>query len=72
MDVRIFTPRILDGISITEYKGVVIFRNVRAINIIRDFFTSFRDIFGAKSKSLLMASARGTAVVISQQPNQAQ
>ena len=108
MDVQLFTTPILDGITITEYKGVVISRNVRAINIIRDFFTSFRDIFGgrsgsyqdvmremqdeviaelkaeaqrlganaivgftidydnvgAKSKSLLMASARGTAVVI--------
>jgi len=108
MDVKIFTTPILDGICIREYKGIVIARNVRAINIVRDFFTSFRDIFGgrsgsyqevmkemevevidelkqeaamlganaivgfsidydnvgAKSKSLLMASARGTAVVI--------
>ena len=108
MDVQIFTTPILDGITIKEYKGIVITRNVRALNIIRDFFTSFRDIFGgrsgsyqdvmrdmqdeviaelraearrlganaivgftidydnvgAKSKSLLMASARGTAVVI--------
>jgi uncharacterized protein YbjQ (UPF0145 family) len=83
-------------------------RNVRAVNIIRDFFTSFRDVFGgrsqsyqevmrmmqedvvaeakaealrlganaivgfnldydnigSKNKSLLMASAKGTAVVI--------
>jgi uncharacterized protein YbjQ (UPF0145 family) len=86
----------------------VIARNVRAVNVIRDFFTSFRDIFGgrsesyqevmklmqedviievraeaaglgvnaivgfsldydnigSKNKSLLMASAKGTAVVI--------
>ena len=107
-DIRIFTTPILDGIRIKEYKGLVIVRNVRAINIIRDFFTMFRDIFGgrsgayqdvmrsmqedviaeakeearmqganaivgfsldydnvgAKSKSLLMASAKGTAVVI--------
>jgi uncharacterized protein YbjQ (UPF0145 family) len=107
-DIRIFTTPILDGIKIKEYKGLVIVRNVRAINIIRDFFTMFRDIFGgrsgayqdvmrsmqddviaeakeearrqganaivgfsldydnvgAKSKSLLMASAKGTAVVI--------
>ena len=106
--VRIFTTPILDGIKITEYKGIVIARNVRAVNIIRDFFTSFRDIFGgrsasyqdvmremqndviaelredaarlganaivgftldydnigSKNKSLLMASAKGTAVVI--------
>ena len=107
-DIRIFTTPILDGIKIKEYKGFVIARNVRAVNIIRDFFTSFRDIFGgrsesyqevmrmmqedviaearaeatrlganaiigfnldydnigSKNKSLLMASAKGTAVVI--------
>ncbi len=107
-DVQIFTTPILDGIKIKEYTGIVIVRNVRAINIIRDFFTSFRDIFGgrsgsfqevmramqddviaeakeearklganaivafrldydnigSKNKSLLMASAKGTAVVI--------
>jgi len=107
-DVQIFTTPILDGIKIKEYKGIVITRNVRAVNIIRDFFTKFRDIFGgrsasyqdvmkamqddviaeakeearklganaivgfsldydnvgSKNKSLLMASAKGTAVVI--------
>jgi len=107
-DIRIFTTPILDGIRIKEYNGVVIARNVRAINIIRDFFTIFRDFFGgrsesyqevmrsmqqdviaevkeearklganaivgfsldyenigSKNKSLLMASARGTAVFI--------
>ncbi len=107
-DVQIFTTPILDGIKIKEYKGVVIARNVRAINIVRDFLTNFRDIFGgrsgsyqevmksmqddviaeakdearklganaivgfaldydnigSKNKSLLMASAKGTAVVI--------
>lgn len=107
-DVQIFTTPILDGIKIREYKGMIIVRNVRAVNIIRDFFTSFRDIFGgrsgsyqevmksmqddviaeareearklganaivgfaldydnvgAKNKSLLMASAKGTAVII--------
>jgi len=107
-DIQIFTTPILDGIKIKEYKGVVIARNVRVINIVRDIFTSFRDIFGGRSgsyqevmkamqdeviaeakqeakklganalvgfaldydnigskrKSLLMASAKGTAVVI--------
>ena len=107
-DIRIFTTPILDGIKIKEYKGFVIVRNVRAVNILRDFFTSFRDVFGgrsdsyqevmrlmqndviaeakqeairlganaivgfnldydnvgSKNKSLLMASAKGTAVVI--------
>ena len=106
--IRIFTTPILDGIRIKEYKDLVVVRNVRAINIIRDFFTIFRDIFGGRSgayqevmksmqddviaeakeeairlganaivgfsldydnvgskrKSLLMASAKGTAVVI--------
>ncbi len=50
-DVKIFTTPILDGIRIKEYKGIVIVRNVRAVNIIRDFFTSFRDIFGGRSGS---------------------
>jgi uncharacterized protein YbjQ (UPF0145 family) len=107
-DVQIFTTPILDGIKIRQYKRIVIVRNVRAVNVIRDIFTSFRDIFGgrsasyqevmrmmqddviaearneaarlganaivgfsldydnigSKNKSLLMASAKGTAVVI--------
>jgi uncharacterized protein YbjQ (UPF0145 family) len=107
-DIQVFTTPILDGIKSKEYKGFVIARNVRAINIVRDFFTSFRDIIGGRSqsyqevmeamqaeviaeakqeakklganaivgfsldydnigskrKSLLMASAKGTAVVI--------
>ena len=107
-DVQIFTTPILDGIKIKEYRGIVIARNVRAINIVRDFLTSFRDIIGGRSgsyqevmksmqaevvaeakaeakklganaivgfsldydnigskrKSLLMASAKGTAVII--------
>jgi len=50
-DVQIFTTPILDGIKIKEYKGIVIVRNVRAVNIIRDFFTAFRDIFGGRSES---------------------
>ncbi|MHC4486970.1 MAG: YbjQ family protein [Planctomycetota bacterium] len=50
-DVQIFTTPILDGIKIKEYKGIVITRNVRAINIVRDFLTSFRDIFGGCSGS---------------------
>ena len=107
-DVQIFTTPILDGIKIREYRGIVIARNVRAINIVRDIFTKFRDIvggrsgayqevmkqmqddviaeakqearrlganaivgfsldydnIGAKGKSLLMASAKGTAVIV--------
>jgi uncharacterized protein YbjQ (UPF0145 family) len=107
-EIQIFTTPILDGIKIRQYKGIVFVRNVRAVNVVRDFFTSFRDIFGgrsesyqevmrmmqddviaeardeaaklganaivgfsldydnigSKNKSLLMASAKGTAVVI--------
>ena len=50
-DVQIFTTPILDGIKIRQYKGIVIVRNVRAVNVVRDFFTSFRDIFGGRSQS---------------------
>ena len=49
--VRVFTTPILDGIRIVEYKGLVTARNVRAVNILRDFFTGFRDIFGGRSES---------------------
>jgi len=49
--IRIFTTPILDGIRIKEYKDIVIVRNVRAVNIIRDLFTSVRDIFGGRSAS---------------------
>jgi len=43
------TTPLLDGVEIQEYLGPVVVRNVRAVNIIRDFFTSFRDIFGGRS-----------------------
>ncbi len=106
--VEILTVPIVEGRHIMQYKGLVTAKNVRAVNIIRDFLTSFRDIFGgrsgayqevmddmmqeviqeisseaermganaiigfqldfenigAKNKSLIMAVARGTAVVI--------
>lgn len=48
---QIFTAPILEGYRIAEYKGLVTARNVRAVNIVRDFFTSFRDIFGGRSGS---------------------
>ena len=50
-EVRIFTSPILDGIKIAEYKGLVTAKNVRAINLFRDFFTGFRDVFGGRSGS---------------------
>jgi len=46
-----FTTPILDGYRIAEYKGLVTARNVRAMNIVRDIFTSFRDFFGGRSGS---------------------
>ncbi len=50
-EVRIFTTPVLDGLKIAEYKGLVTAKNVRAVNIFRDFFTAFRDIFGGRSQS---------------------
>ena len=104
----ITTTHTLQDKKIIEYKGIISAKNVRGINIIRDFLTSFRDFFGgrsgsyqdvmsameqeilgeleqqatsmganaiigvtidfdnvgAKNKSLLMAYAKGTAIVI--------
>ena len=50
-EVRIFTSPVLDGIKIAEYKGWVTAKNVRAINLFRDFFTGFRDVVGGRSQS---------------------
>ena len=103
-EVKIFTTPILDGINIKEYKGIVVVRNVSAINVVKDLMTRVRDFVGGRSGSyqdqmkqmendviaeakreaqkmganaivdfkldfdsidtLLMASAKGTAVVI--------
>ena len=63
-DVRIFTTPILDGVRILEYRGLVTARNVSAVNIVRDFFTSFRDIFGGRSGSYqeIMTSMQNEAI----------
>jgi uncharacterized protein YbjQ (UPF0145 family) len=45
------TAPILDGVEIVEYCGPVVVRNIRAVNVIRDFMTSFRDVFGGRSGS---------------------
>ena len=50
-EVRVFTTPLLDGLKIVEYKGLVTAKNARSINIFRDFFTAFRDIFGGRSQS---------------------
>lgn len=48
---RIFTAPILQDVRIHSYRGYITARNVRAVNFVRDFFTSFRDIFGGRSES---------------------
>jgi len=47
----IVTTPILDGVEIEEYLGPVVVRTIRAVNVIRDLLTSFRDIFGGRSGS---------------------
>ena len=49
--MEILTTPIVEGRRISEYKGLVVAKNVRAVNVIRDFFTSFRDFFGGRSVS---------------------
>ena len=50
-EIPILTTPIIEGVNITEYKGLVTSRNVRAVNVIRDIFTAFRDFFGGRSSS---------------------
>lgn len=47
----IYTTPVLQNVKVLEYRGLVTAKNVRAVNIIRDLFTSFRDIFGGRSES---------------------
>ncbi|MFA6815174.1 MAG: YbjQ family protein [Lentisphaeria bacterium] len=47
----ILTTPLIEGYKIIEYKGLVTAKNVRAVNAVRDFMTSFRDIFGGRSAS---------------------
>ena len=49
--MEILTTPIVEGRRISEYKGLVMAKNVRAMNIIRDFLTGFRDFFGGRSGS---------------------
>ena len=49
--MEILTTPIVEGRRIVEYKGLVTAINVRAINVLRDFLTAFRDIFGGRSGS---------------------
>ncbi len=50
-NIWVMTVPLLEGRKITAYKGFVSARNTRAVNIIRDLFTSFRDVFGGRSES---------------------
>jgi len=50
-EIPILTTPIVEGTAVSEYKGLVTARNVRAVNVIRDFFTAFRDFFGGRSES---------------------
>jgi uncharacterized protein YbjQ (UPF0145 family) len=47
----ITTTHTLQDQAIIEYKGVISAKNVRGINVLRDFLTSFRDFFGGRSGS---------------------
>jgi len=50
-NIIILTTPIVEGHKVIAYKGLITARNVRAVNVIRDFFTTFRDFFGGRSSS---------------------
>ena len=50
-DIPVLTTPIIEGAKVTKYLGIVTARNVRGINVIRDFMTAFRDFFGGRSGS---------------------
>jgi len=50
-NLPILTVPIIEGQTIVEYKGLVTARNVRGVNVVRDFLTAFRDFFGGRSGS---------------------
>jgi len=70
-DIRIFTTPILDGIKITEYKGIIIVRNVSAINIVKDFMTRVRDIIGGRSGSYQGAMKKMEEAVLAEAKSEA-
>ena len=49
--IPVLTTPIIEGAKITKYLGIVTARNVRSINMLRDFMTAFRDIVGGRSGS---------------------
>ncbi len=50
-DIPILTTPVIEGMKVVQYMGLITSRNVRAVNIIRDFLTAFRDFFGGRSTS---------------------
>lgn len=50
-EIPILTTTIVEGATLAEYKGLVTARNVRAVNVVRDIFTAFRDFFGGRSRA---------------------
>lgn len=50
-DIPVLTAHVVEGLTVTEYKGLVTARNVRAVNVVRDMLTAFRDVFGGRSGS---------------------
>ena len=59
--IPVLTTPTVEGATVAEYKGFVTARNVRAVNVIRDFFTAFRDIFGGRSWSYPRGHVRNGA-----------
>lgn len=51
MDILVATTPVVEGFACVEYRGLVTARNVRGVNVIRDFITAFRDVFGGRSGS---------------------
>jgi len=64
--IPILTTPYVQGARIVEYKGLVTARNVRAVNLFRDFFTAFRDIFGGRSGSYEAVMAEMEREVLSE------
>lgn len=50
-EIPILTTPSCDGMTVATCYGFVSARNVRAVNVIRDIFTAFRDFFGGRSTS---------------------
>lgn len=67
----ITTTHTLQDKKIVEYKGLISSKNVRGINVIRDFLTSFRDFFGGRSGSYQDVMTAMEAELLRELQNQA-